>query len=46
MALGIACIYLATLCVLRPLLLWQLARGTGRAPSKQTAVSPEPAAVA
>ena len=26
MALGIACIYLATLCVLRPLLLWKLAR--------------------
>jgi predicted RND superfamily exporter protein len=27
MALGIACIYLATVCVLRPLLLWKLARG-------------------
>ncbi len=27
MALGIACIYLSTLCVLRPLLLWKLAGG-------------------
>jgi predicted RND superfamily exporter protein len=26
MALGTACIYLATLCVLRPLLLWKLGR--------------------
>jgi predicted RND superfamily exporter protein len=31
MALGTACIYLATLCVLRPLLLWKL--GTGSASS-------------
>lgn len=30
MALGIACIYLATLCMLRPLLLWKLARRQGR----------------
>jgi hypothetical protein len=30
MALGIACIYLATLCMLRPLLLWKLARNRGR----------------
>ena len=29
MALGTACIYLATLCVLRPLLLWQLATRGG-----------------
>jgi predicted RND superfamily exporter protein len=29
MALGIACIYLATVCVLRPLLLWKLAAGEG-----------------
>jgi len=32
MALGTACIYLATLCVLRPLLLWRLERRTARNP--------------
>ena len=38
MALGIACIYLATLCVLRPLLLWKLAAGGNQcAPPKPTA---------
>jgi predicted RND superfamily exporter protein len=30
MALGTACIYLATLCVLRPLLLWRLEKDTAR----------------
>jgi predicted RND superfamily exporter protein len=30
MALGIACIYLATLCMLRPLLLWKLAQDHAR----------------
>jgi hypothetical protein len=33
MALGTACIYLATLCVLRPLLLWKLGQ---RSPSRTT----------
>ncbi len=45
MALGIACIYLSTLCVLRPLLLWKLARGTGCAPARRAAVEPEAAGV-
>ena len=35
MALGIACIYLATLCVLRPLLLWKLAGREGCATPRQ-----------
>jgi hypothetical protein len=26
MAMGVGCIYLATLCMLRPMLLWKLAR--------------------
>ncbi len=43
MALGIACIYLSTLCVLRPLLLWKLARGTGCAPARRSVPEPEPA---
>ncbi len=44
MALGIACIYLATLCVLRPLLLWRLARGGDGCAAPRTA-SREPVAV-
>ena len=31
MAIGIACIYLATLCMLRPMLLWRLARDRAKA---------------
>ncbi len=46
MALGIACIYLSTLCVLRPLLLWKLARGTGRAPARAVTPTPEPVTAA
>jgi predicted RND superfamily exporter protein len=38
MALGTTCIYLATLCVLRPLLLWKLSRRTVQA---VPAVSPQ-----
>ena len=45
MALGITCIYLATVCVLRPLLLWKLAGQTATttapaAPVRQSLASP------
>jgi predicted RND superfamily exporter protein len=44
MALGIGCIYLATLCMLRPLLLWRLAhkklRPTARVATEQPAGAP------
>jgi predicted RND superfamily exporter protein len=34
MALGTACIYLATLCVLRPLLLWKLSKRSTSSPTR------------
>jgi hypothetical protein len=46
MALGIACIYLATVCVLRPLLLWRLARGGDGCATKAQPVQQNSAAMA
>ena len=45
MALGIACIYAATVCVLRPLLLWKLAARSDHSAAPRPA-PPEAAAVA